>query len=136
MSVPTPTDDPSTADDVRDLLSEWSRLPYPLEAAVLREANDPGPAVRRAAEMIHRAPPGSDTSTRTVWVVAGLEAEQDDRVRLRDWCWYATRSAAAAAAGTGPALLHEVSVPRTVRCEGVESYLGRYYRVAPRQADA
>ncbi|MDO5627253.1 MAG: hypothetical protein Q4G43_02920 [Mobilicoccus sp.] len=122
------------SDDVRDLVSEWSQLPYPLEAAVLAEANQPGDTVRRAADLIHRRPPGGADSTRSVWVVARLVAD-DERVRLRGWCWYATR-AAAMAAGTQQSLLHEVSVPRSVRCDGVESYLARYYRCGPCGDDA
>lgn len=135
MSAPTPLtmDDRAGGDDVTEYLSEWSRLPQPLEAALCREANDPDPTVRRAAEVLHRRPPGEEASTRTVWVLAHLLGpERGERARLGSWCWYATRGAAeAAATSSGPTLLHEVGVPRTVRCEAVEDYLRRFYRAAP-----
>ena len=124
--------------EVDEYVAQWSQLPYPLEAAVLSEVNEPDSAVRRAAEVIHRRPPGLEGSTRSVWVLAHCTpAGEGDRRRLSSWCWYATRPAAeaavAAAHKTAPTtddelVLHEISIPRSVRCDGVAAHLGRHYR--------
>ncbi|GAB49737.1 hypothetical protein [Mobilicoccus pelagius] len=127
--------------EVDEYVTQWSRLPHPLEAAVLDEVNEPDAVVRRAAEIIHRRPPGLEGSTRSVWVLAHCTPTgEGERRRLSSWCWYATRAAAeaavAAARKAAPAtddelVLHEISVPRSVRCDGVAAHLGRLYRARP-----
>lgn len=119
-------------DEVADYVEEWSRLPHPLEAAVLSAVNTHDPAADRAAVQIHRRPPGLEGPSRPVWVLAVLAPSgEGERQRLRSWCWYATRQAAEAAAGAvteGRTLLLETAVPRSVRCDGVCDWLAGQYR--------
>lgn len=122
-------------DEAAEYVAQWSQLPHPLEAAVLHEVNDPDAAVHRAAEVIHRRPPGIDGPIRSVWVLAHCTPSgEGERKQVSSWCWYATRAAAEAAEAaetgrpTDTIVMHETSVPRAVRCDGVESYLARNYR--------
>lgn len=124
------TDQTYVDDDAAELIDQWSRLPHPLEAAVLTEVNDPDAAVTRAAEIIHRRPPGVDGPTRSVWVLARCTPTgEGSRQQVANWCWYATRQAAEQADCAGAnTVLHETAVPRAVRCDGVEAYLAKHYR--------
>lgn len=118
-------------DEVADHIEEWSRLPHPLEAAVLAAANTDDPAAGRAAVQIHHRPPGLAGPSRPVWVLAVLASSGEGRrQRLRSWCWYATRQAAEAveAATQDRTLLFQTAVPRTVRCDGVSDWLAGQYR--------
>lgn len=134
-----PDTQPVSVDQEADeYVAQWSELPYPLEAAVLDEVNEPDAAVLRAAESIHRRPPGLSGSTRSVWVLAHCTPSgEGHRRRLSSWCWYATRAAAEAAvsaarkdaaAADDTLVLHEIAVPRSVRCDDVAAHLGRLYR--------
>lgn len=123
--------------EAAELVAVWSQLPYPFESAVMGEVNDARPASRRAAELIHRVPPGETGTGRPVWVLTRLApSAEGDRMEVVGWCWYMTRGAAEAADDTvrgkpGVSVLHETVVPRTVRCEQVEEYIARRYRTAP-----
>lgn len=122
----TPVDD-----EAGEHIAHWSQLPHPLEAAVLHELNEPDEAVHRASEILHRNPPGLTGSTRSVWVLAQCTPSgEGDRLQVESWCWYATRQAAEAAEHNAPGVtvLHEIGVPRAVRCDGVEGYLAKQYR--------
>jgi len=128
----------NTDQEADEYVAEWSRLPYPLEAAVMEEVNEPDAAILRAAEIIHRRPPGVTGSTRSVWVLARCTPSGEGRRRhLSNWCWYATRAAAESAVASvrkdagsvnDALVLHEISVPRSVRCDEVAAHLGTHYR--------
>lgn len=118
-------------DDAAEYIAQWSRLPHPLEAAVLHEVNEPDASVTKAADVIHRVPPGVAGPTRSVWVVTRCTPTgEGQRQQVANWCWYATRQAAEQAekSGAQTTVLHETSVPRAVRCDGVEAYLSKHYR--------
>ena len=133
-----PDSQPNVDQEADEYVTQWSRLPHPLEAAVLGEVNEPDAAVRQAAEAIHARPPGLAGSTRSVWVLAHCTPSgEGDRRRLSSWCWYATRAAAEAAVAAArrdsarqddTLVLHEIAVPRSVRCDDVAAHLARHYR--------
>ena len=129
----TPVDD-----EAAEHIAQWSQLPHPLEAAVLHEVNEPDESVMRAADLMHREPPGLVGPTRSTWVVVRLTPSgEGNRRRVANWCWYATKQAAEGAVRTGCSddtlILHETSVPRSVRCEGIEAYLAKNYQARSAQ---